>query len=34
MPKQRHQEGDIVKIFNERGIVLGGALVWERIMPG
>jgi trimethylamine-N-oxide reductase (cytochrome c) len=26
--------GDIVKIFNERGIVLGGAIVWERIMPG
>jgi anaerobic selenocysteine-containing dehydrogenase len=26
--------GDIVKVFNERGIVLGGALVWERIMPG
>jgi trimethylamine-N-oxide reductase (cytochrome c) len=26
--------GDIIKIFNERGIVLGGALVWERIMPG
>jgi molybdopterin guanine dinucleotide-containing S/N-oxide reductase-like protein len=26
--------GDIVKVLNERGIVLGGALVWERIMPG
>jgi trimethylamine-N-oxide reductase (cytochrome c) len=26
--------GDIVKVFNERGIVLCGALVWERIMPG
>jgi molybdopterin guanine dinucleotide-containing S/N-oxide reductase-like protein len=26
--------GDIVKVFNERGVVLGGALVWERIMPG
>jgi anaerobic selenocysteine-containing dehydrogenase len=25
---------DIVKIFNERGIVLAGAIVWERIMPG
>ncbi|MFC1901337.1 molybdopterin-dependent oxidoreductase [Chloroflexota bacterium] len=25
---------DIVKVFNERGIVLCGALVWERIMPG
>ena len=28
------KDGDIVKIFNERGIVLGGARVWERIMPG
>ena len=28
------KHGDIVKIFNERGIVLGGACVWERIMPG
>jgi len=26
--------GDIVKIFNERGTVLGGAIVWERIIPG
>jgi len=26
--------GDIVKVFNERGIVLGGAIVWERIRPG
>jgi trimethylamine-N-oxide reductase (cytochrome c) len=26
--------GDIVKAYNERGIVLCGALVWERIMPG
>mgnify|MGYP003938577319 FL=1 len=26
--------GDIVKVFNERGIVLCGALVMERIMPG
>jgi trimethylamine-N-oxide reductase (cytochrome c) len=26
--------GDIVKVFNERGVVLGGALVMERIMPG
>jgi trimethylamine-N-oxide reductase (cytochrome c) len=26
--------GDIVQIVNERGVVLGGALVWERIMPG
>ena len=27
------QHGDIVKIFNERGIVLGGAYVTERLMP-
>ncbi len=26
--------GDIVKVFNERGVVMGGALVMERIMPG
>ena len=26
--------GDIIKVFNERGIVLGGAYVTERIMPG
>jgi anaerobic selenocysteine-containing dehydrogenase len=26
--------GDIVKIYNERGVVLCGALVWERIRPG
>ncbi|MFC1845846.1 molybdopterin-dependent oxidoreductase [Chloroflexota bacterium] len=26
--------GDIVKIHNERGAVLAGALVFERIMPG
>lgn len=28
------ENGDIVKIFNERGGVLGGAFVTERIMPG
>ena len=27
------QHGDIVKVCNERGIVLGGAYVTERIMP-
>jgi trimethylamine-N-oxide reductase (cytochrome c) len=32
--KRGIKSGDIIKIFNERGIVLGGALVWERIMPG
>jgi trimethylamine-N-oxide reductase (cytochrome c) len=26
--------GDIIQVFNERGIVLGGAYVTERIMPG
>jgi trimethylamine-N-oxide reductase (cytochrome c) len=26
--------GDIVKAFNERGVVLCGALVWERLIPG
>jgi trimethylamine-N-oxide reductase (cytochrome c) len=26
--------GDIVKVFNERGAVLGGAIITERIMPG
>jgi trimethylamine-N-oxide reductase (cytochrome c) len=28
------KNGDIVRAYNERGSVLGGALVWERIMPG
>lgn len=28
------ENGDIVKIYNERGIVLGGAYVTERIIPG
>ncbi len=32
--KKDIKNGDIVKIFNERGSVLGGAIVWERIMPG
>ena len=27
------RQGDIVKVFNERGIVLGGAYVTERLMP-
>ncbi|MGI5939247.1 MAG: molybdopterin-dependent oxidoreductase [Thermoleophilia bacterium] len=27
------KDGDVVKVFNERGIVLAGARVWERIMP-
>jgi anaerobic selenocysteine-containing dehydrogenase len=28
------KDGDIVKAFNERGVVICGARVWERIMPG
>ena len=28
------KSGDIVKIYNERGAVLGGAYVTERVMPG
>jgi molybdopterin guanine dinucleotide-containing S/N-oxide reductase-like protein len=32
--KRGIKSGDIVKVFNERGTVLGGAIVWERIMPG
>ena len=28
------ENGDIVKMYNERGIVLGGAYVTERIVPG
>jgi trimethylamine-N-oxide reductase (cytochrome c) len=28
------KSGDIVNIFNERGGVLGGAIITERIMPG
>ena len=29
-----HQDGDVVNIYNERGTVLAGAYVTERIMPG
>jgi anaerobic selenocysteine-containing dehydrogenase len=28
------KDGDIVKVYNDRGIVLAGAKVWERVMPG
>jgi molybdopterin guanine dinucleotide-containing S/N-oxide reductase-like protein len=28
------KDGDVVKVFNERGIVLCGARVWERMIPG
>jgi trimethylamine-N-oxide reductase (cytochrome c) len=32
--KRGIKSGDIVKIYNERGAVLGGAYITERIMPG
>jgi trimethylamine-N-oxide reductase (cytochrome c) len=32
--KRGIETGDIVKVFNDRGIVLGGAIVNERIIPG
>jgi trimethylamine-N-oxide reductase (cytochrome c) len=32
--KRGINDGDIVKVYNERGIVLCGARVWERVMPG
>ncbi|MBN1632272.1 MAG: molybdopterin-dependent oxidoreductase [Thermoleophilia bacterium] len=32
--KRGIKNGDIVRVYNERGSVLCGALVWERIMPG
>ncbi|MBA7612951.1 Pyrogallol hydroxytransferase large subunit [subsurface metagenome] len=32
--KRGIKNGDIAKVYNQRGAVLGGALVWERIMPG
>jgi molybdopterin guanine dinucleotide-containing S/N-oxide reductase-like protein len=28
------ESGDIVKVYNDRGIILGGAYVTERLMPG
>ncbi|MBN1191452.1 MAG: hypothetical protein JXA46_16980, partial [Dehalococcoidales bacterium] len=28
------RHGDIVKVFNERGIVLGGAYITQRVIPG
>ena len=31
--EKRIVHGDIVKVFNERGIVLCGAYVTERLMP-
>ncbi|MBN1190339.1 MAG: molybdopterin-dependent oxidoreductase [Dehalococcoidales bacterium] len=32
--KRGIQSGDIVRVYNERGSVLGGAIVWERIIRG
>jgi anaerobic selenocysteine-containing dehydrogenase len=32
--KRGIENGDVVKIYNERGAVLGGAYVTERVMPG
>lgn len=32
--KRGIRDGDIVTIYNERGAVLCGAKVWERVMPG
>jgi anaerobic selenocysteine-containing dehydrogenase len=32
--KRGIKTGDIVKVRNERGAVLGGAIVTERLMPG
>ena len=32
--KRGIRDGDIVRVYNERGSVLCGARVWERIMPG
>jgi len=28
------ENGDVIRVYNERGVVLGGAYVTERIMPG
>ncbi len=32
--KRGIENGDIVKLYNERGAILGGAMVWERLIPG
>ncbi|HZK43291.1 MAG TPA: molybdopterin-dependent oxidoreductase [Syntrophomonadaceae bacterium] len=32
--KENIKQGDIVEVYNDRGIVLGGAYVTERIKPG
>jgi anaerobic selenocysteine-containing dehydrogenase len=33
-PSRGVKTGDVVRVYNERGVVLGGAYVTERIMPG
>jgi anaerobic selenocysteine-containing dehydrogenase len=32
--RRKIKQGDIIRVFNERGTVLGGAYVTQRIMPG
>ena len=32
--KRGIKNGDIIKVYNERGVVLGGAYVTQRMMPG
>ncbi|MFC1901628.1 molybdopterin-dependent oxidoreductase [Chloroflexota bacterium] len=32
--KRGIKDGDIIKVYNERGAVLCGARVWERVRPG
>lgn len=32
--KRGIQSGDIVRMYNDRGAVLGGAIVWDRIIAG
>jgi trimethylamine-N-oxide reductase (cytochrome c) len=32
--KRSIRQGDVVSIYNDRGTVLGGAYITERIMPG
>ena len=32
--KRGIKTGDIVKVYNERGTILCGAIAWERLIPG
>ena len=34
LPGRGIRNGDVVKVFNDRGAVLGGAYLTERLMPG